>query len=102
MMSSAVSPMLFSAASAVVSPEPSTLVLRLSMPRSAKALPSAALDEDDDRLGRYVLRALHDGREVRVRHREAHRADHVAAGGLERALERALRIVARAVVGHHG
>jgi len=42
MMSSAVSPMLFSAASAVVSPEPSTLVFCLSMPRSAIALPSAA------------------------------------------------------------
>ncbi len=34
--------MLFSAASAVVSPEPSILVLFRSMPRSANALPSAA------------------------------------------------------------
>ena len=42
MMSSAVSPMLFSAASAVVSPEPRMRVFFLSMPRSANALPSAA------------------------------------------------------------
>ena len=107
MMSSAVSPMLFSAASAVVSPEPRMRVFFLSMPRSANALPSAAgcappgmkMKIDS---GREVLRALHEGGEVRVRDREAHRADDGAAGGLERALERGLGVVARAVVGDHG
>ena len=41
-MPSALSPMLLSACSDVVSPEPRILVLFGSMPRSANALPSAA------------------------------------------------------------
>ena len=40
----------------------------------------AAGDEDEDRLGIDVLGALHEGREVRVGDREAHRADDLAAG----------------------
>src|SRR6267142_1096556 len=106
MTSRAVSPMLFSAASAVVSPEPSTLVFFLSMPRSANALPSAAgcappgmkMKIDSGAMSF----ALHERREVGVRHREAYRADDRAAGSLEGAGERVLGVVARAVVGDHG
>ena len=61
----------------------------------------AARNEDHDRFRIEVLGALHEGGEVRVGDREAHRADDLAAGFLEGALEARLEVVAGAVVGHH-
>ena len=77
------------------------------MPRSAKRLAEgaglrAARDHHEDALRVDVLGALHEGREVGIGDRHAHRADDVAAGRLEAGLERLLGVVARAVVGDHG
>ena len=52
--------------------------------------------------GIQVLGALHEGREIRIGDREAHRADDLAARFLEGALERAFGVVAGAEVGDHG
>ena len=106
-MSSAVSPMLFSAASAVVSPEPSTLVFFLSMPRSAIALPSAAgcappgmkMKIDS---GAMSLARCTNAEKSGLATGKRTEPTIVAAGRLEGALERALDVVARAVVGDHG
>jgi hypothetical protein len=77
------------------------------MPRSASTLPmaagcAAAGHEDEDRFGVGVLGALHEGGKVGIGHGKAHRADDLPASCLEAAMERPFRIVAGAVVGHHG
>src|SRR3982751_6029678 len=107
MMPSALSPMLFNAASAVVSPEPRIFVFFRSMPRSAKALPSAAgcappgmkmkIDSGPMSFARCT-KAEKSGLATREARRPADRP----AGGFEGALERGLRVMTRAVVGDHG
>src|SRR6266571_959917 len=58
-------------------------------------------NENEHRLGVEVLRALYEREKVGIRHRNAHRTDDLAAGLLERALERALGVVPGTVVRHH-
>jgi hypothetical protein len=61
----------------------------------------AARDPDVDRVRIGVLGALHEGGEVRIGHREAHRADDLAAGLFEAGMEGAFGVDAGAVIGHH-
>ena len=51
--------------------------------------------------GFEILRPLDEGGEIRIRHRETHRPDDLAAAFLEGALEGRFGIVAGTVVGHH-
>src|SRR6266567_896333 len=58
----------------------------------------AAGDEYEHRLRIEVFRALHEREKIRIDHRNAHRTDDLAAGLLERALERPLGVVPGTVV----
>ena len=58
-------------------------------------------NEHENRFRVQVLGALHIGREVGIGDRHAHRADDLAAGGLERAMKSAFGIMTRAIVRHH-
>ena len=80
--------MLLSASSSVNSPWPSTLVLlrvdaALGQRLADRRRLRAARHPDVDRFRIEVLGALHEGREVRIGDRKAHRADDLAAGFLE-------------------
>ena len=62
----------------------------------------AAGYEHEDRFRIEVFDALHEGGEIRVGDRHAHRADDLAAGGLEGLLEGVFGVDAGAEIGHHG
>src|SRR5260370_1245254 len=61
----------------------------------------AAGDPDIDRVGVRILCRLDEGREVRVRDREPHRADDLAAAFLKAGLEPRFGVDAGAVIGDH-
>ena len=61
----------------------------------------AAGDENEDGVRIGVLGALHEGGEIRIRHRHPHRSHRLAARRLEPADEAGLGIDARPVVGDH-
>ena len=98
MMPIAASPMLLSAESSAISCVPHHLDLLGVDAALGERLADggrlrAAGDDDEDRLRIEVLGALHVGRKVRIGDRHAHRADDLAAAGLEAGDEAGLGVM---------
>src|SRR6185437_4599877 len=102
MMPSEMSPMLLSAVSEASASWPRIFVFLASMPRfaSGRGL-GAARNPDVDRVRILVLGGLDEGREIRVRYREADGTHDRAAVVLKALLEPSLGIDAWAVIRHH-